>query len=215
MNILISGGAKNGKSDIAERIARRMVERLHKPLYYVATMIPADEEDRERIRRHRESRAGAGFRTLEAGTNILGVLELSETDPGGIFLVDSTTSLMANEMFPPPGDAGFRFDPAAADRVPEELAAFAARTGNTVFVSDQIYADARMPEPGLTRADTGMPEAAGTSGNGPDQPLPDLTEVYRSALGKTDCRLAAECDAVLEVMAGSVKVWKGEFECDI
>lgn len=197
MNILISGGAKNGKSDIAERIVRRMMERLHKPLYYVATMMPADEEDRERIRVHRMNRAGAGFQTLEAGTRILRVLDLPKTDPGGIFLVDSTTSLMANEMFPA---AGSGFDPGAAERVPEELAAFAARTGNTVFVSDQIYEDARLPEAGSTSRDL---------------PLPDLTEVYRSALGKADCRLAAECETVLEVTAGRVKVWKGEFQCDI
>lgn len=197
MNILISGGAKNGKSDIAERIVRRMMEWLHKPLYYVATMMPADEEDRERIRVHRMNRAGAGFQTLEAGTRILRVLDLPKTDPGGIFLVDSTTALMANEMFPA---AGSGFDPGAADRVPEELAAFAARTGNTVFVSDQIYEDARLPEAGATSRDL---------------PLPDLTEVYRSALGKADCRLAAECETVLEVTAGRVKVWKGEFQCDI
>lgn len=197
MNILISGGAKNGKSDIAERIVRRMMERLHKPLYYVATMMPADEEDRERIRVHRMNREGAGFQTLEAGNRILRVLDLPKTDPGGIFLVDSTTALMANEMFPA---AGPGFDPGAAERVPEELASFAARTGNTVFVSDQIYEDARPPEAGATSRDL---------------PLPDLTEVYRSALGKADCRLAAECETVLEVTAGRVKVWKGEFQCDI
>lgn len=213
MNILISGGAKNGKSDIAERIVRRMMERLHKPLYYVATMMPADEEDRERIRVHRMNRAGAGFQTLEAGTRILRVLDLPKTDPGGIFLVDSTTSLMANEMFPA---AGSGFDPGAAERVPEELAAFAARTGNTVFVSDQIYEDARLPEAGRAVPETEAAGAAGTAGStSRDLPLPDLTEVYRSALGKADCRLAAECETVLEVTAGRVKVWKGEFQCDI
>ena len=54
MKILISGGAKNGKSTLAQEAAVRLAD--GGPLYYVATMIPSDAEDRERIRKHIENR---------------------------------------------------------------------------------------------------------------------------------------------------------------
>ena len=54
MSVFISGGCKNGKSFYAQRIAKAGGA----PLYYIATMIPHDEEDLARIRRHRDERAG-------------------------------------------------------------------------------------------------------------------------------------------------------------
>lgn len=48
--------------------AQRMAVFLRKGegrLFYAATMIPGDEEDRQRIRRHLEAREGWGFHTLE------------------------------------------------------------------------------------------------------------------------------------------------------
>lgn len=49
MNIFISGGCKNGKSYHAQELARDMARENSLPLYYLATMIPTDEEDRARI----------------------------------------------------------------------------------------------------------------------------------------------------------------------
>ena len=69
MKIFFSGGCKNGKSTLAERSIKALAG--DGPLYYIATMIPHDEEDRERIRRHVASRAGMGFETLEQGRNVL------------------------------------------------------------------------------------------------------------------------------------------------
>jgi len=68
MTIFISGGCKNGKSSIAERLLLRLAGDC--PRYYVATMIPHDEEDRQRIRRHVEERADLQFETIECGTHI-------------------------------------------------------------------------------------------------------------------------------------------------
>ena len=58
MKILICGGSKSGKSAFAERIALR----LPSPHYYVATMIATDEEDRDRIRRHKAGAAAFPFK---------------------------------------------------------------------------------------------------------------------------------------------------------
>ena len=135
MTYLISGGAKNGKSSLAQNLAVSLAAGgTH---YYVATMIPVDEEDRARIRRHIADRAGLGFETLECGKHLLSCLETVDTS--ATFLLDSVTALLANEMFDPAG-----FDPDAAERVAEELAQFVSRTKNVVFVSDYLYSDAQI-----------------------------------------------------------------------
>ena len=50
MRYFLSGGSKSGKSMLGQRLARDMA--AGGPLYYIATMIPRDEEDQARIRRH-------------------------------------------------------------------------------------------------------------------------------------------------------------------
>ena len=75
MNVFISGGCKNGKSYYAQKLASDLAREQGKPLYYIATMIPRDEEDRARIRRHLAERDGWGFETLEQPTNISSLSE--------------------------------------------------------------------------------------------------------------------------------------------
>ena len=86
MNYFLSGGAKNGKSSLAQRIVCAQPG----PHYYLATMIPHDDEDLLRIRRHTDDRAGLGFATVECGTDILSALR--RMDPGGAVLLDSVTA---------------------------------------------------------------------------------------------------------------------------
>ena len=186
MNILISGGAKNGKSYYAQKLAKQMAENGANrgkiqtvPLYYIATMVPRDEEDHARIRRHIAERAGWGFETLECGTNLMRLLQNDDgIDPRGVFLLDSVTALLSNEMFREDGT----MDPSASERVAEDCPAFARATGNTVFVSDYIYADA------------GRYDA--------------MTEDYRRGLAWVDRQLAKVCDRVVEVSAGVITDWK-------
>lgn len=136
MNIFISGGCKNGKSMYAQELAKKMAEEHGSRLYYLATMIPVDDEDRKRIENHIEDRRGWGFETLEQGRDICGALT-EDVDRNGAFLLDSVTALLSNEMFRPDGT----FDIGAGKRVADQLVRFAEETGNTVFVSDYIYSD--------------------------------------------------------------------------
>ncbi len=85
MNVFISGGCKNGKSFYAQRLARRQADEAGSPLYYIATMIPHDEEDHARIRRHQTERDGWGFTTLECGKNLLSLLDDPQVDPPEYF----------------------------------------------------------------------------------------------------------------------------------
>lgn len=90
-------------------------------------------------------------------------------DLNGVFLLDSVTALLSNEMFRSDGSV----DLEAPARVAEELTRFAEMTGSTVFVSDYIYSDAHLYD--------------------------ELTESYRKGLALCDRALAAACDKVLEV----------------
>ena len=178
MTVFVSGGAKNGKSSFAQELAVKLAN--GKKHYYVATMIPADAEDRERIRKHLDDRAGLGFETIECGRNILSCLDKAEKD--ATFLLDSVTALLMNELFPNPADG--KMDTDAACRCADDLATFAQSVGNAVFVSDFIYSDAACYD--------------------------ETTEVYRACLAAVDRRLAAVCETVVEAAAGNFIVRKGE-----
>ena len=54
MIVLVSGGVKNGKSTYAEELCLRLANgNKH---YYLATMLPYDDEDRKRVKKHQENR---------------------------------------------------------------------------------------------------------------------------------------------------------------
>ena len=136
MTLFLSGGAKCGKSSLAQDLALALAKDGKR--YYVATLIPSGEEDRARIRRHIADRDGMGFETVECFRNILDCLEIADKD--GVFLVDSVTSLVQNALFPV--EKNFEMDIAAANRCADELVAFAKTVRHAVFVSDYIYSDA-------------------------------------------------------------------------
>ena len=177
MICFLSGGAKNGKSTLAQDIAVALAQgKIH---YYVATMIPTDEEDQDRIRRHIADRDGLGFETVEWGTDILSCL--THTDPKATYLLDSATALLMNELFP--ASKHYEMDIGAGEKCGEDLVTFVRSVANAVVVSDYIYSDA-------CRYDA-------------------ATETYRRCLAEIDRKLAAVSDVVVELSAGQRIVHKG------
>ena len=138
MTCFISGGAKNGKSTLAQDLAVALSK--GGKLYYVATMISSGKEDDDRIRRHIADRDGMGFETVECFRNIMDCLKTADKD--GVFLVDSVTALIQNSLFPV--ENNYEIDLSAADRCADELVEFAKTVRHAVFVSDYIYSDAEM-----------------------------------------------------------------------
>lgn len=118
---------------LAQQLCRALAE--GGPMYYVATMIPHDEEDVARIRRHIRDREGWGFQTIEQGRNLPSCMETA--DRAGTFLLDSVTALLGNEMFPSEG-----FNPDCGEKVAADLKAFIRGVKNAVLVSDFIFSDA-------------------------------------------------------------------------
>ena len=135
MTYFISGGAKCGKSSLAQELAVALSDGGKR--YYVATLIPSGAEDDDRIRRHLADREGMGFETLECFQNILDCLETA--DKSGTFLVDSVTSLLQNALFP--AEKNYELDLDGAKQCGDGLVEFAGKVRHAVFVSDYIYSD--------------------------------------------------------------------------
>lgn len=130
MTVFLSGGCKNGKSSIAEDTTVRLAE--NGPLYYIATMIPHDLEDNNRIAKHIMNRSGKGFQTIERGVDLMELPGI--WDPNGTYLLDSVTALLANEMFRPTG-----YFPEIYNKVIKDLNDLINSVKNIVFVSDFIF----------------------------------------------------------------------------
>ena len=181
MKILILGGSKSGKSDFAQEIALKLAEGgIH---YYVATMEnTGTEADRATVASHLRRRAGMDFVTVEQGRHILNCLD--RVDASGTFLVDSVTTLVTNELYPP--EKNYETDEAGAQRCGEELLEFIRRVRHAVVVSDDLSRDAIRFDP--------------------------ATEAFRRHLGAIHRKLAKECDVVMEMTFGNLLIHKGEWE---
>jgi adenosylcobinamide kinase/adenosylcobinamide-phosphate guanylyltransferase len=90
-SILITGGARSGKSALAER----MTLALGTPAIYIATAEAWDSEMEERIARHR-ARRGAEWETVAEPLDL--ARALTETDGGAPRLVDCVTLWLSNLM---------------------------------------------------------------------------------------------------------------------
>lgn len=87
---LILGGARSGKSALAERL----VTALPAPWTYIATAQTWDEEMRQRVRHHRESRV-PGWITVEEPLDLPGALRAAD-EAGHPVLVDCLTLWLTN-----------------------------------------------------------------------------------------------------------------------
>jgi len=88
--ILIVGGARSGKSDLAQRLAAEM----GKEVLFVATAAAGDEEMRRRIEKHRSARPPS-WRTLEAESGLASRLP-EEVGRAEVVIIDCITLLVSN-----------------------------------------------------------------------------------------------------------------------
>ena len=137
MKIYISGGAKNGKTALAQKLACEIAKDGRR--VYLATMIPKDDEDRARIEKHIAERRGLGFETAEEGRDILSVLGRYGNDC--VYLIDSITALLENTLYPL---SGFSDNPKVEfKKLLDDLCEFCDRAENVIFVSDYIFSEYR------------------------------------------------------------------------
>lgn len=96
-SILITGGARSGKSSYAEKLARE----LGGDVLYIATSIPFDEEMKSRVKKHRESRP-VEWDTYEGYRGLGRVIAEEGSRYKGI-LLDCVTVMVTNLLLEYPG----------------------------------------------------------------------------------------------------------------
>ena len=119
---LVLGGARSGKSALAERLTRQAGP---SPVY-LATAEAWDDEMRARIAQHRETRAGQGWHTIEAPLAL--ARTLAAAPPGAPVLVDCLTLWLTNLML-----GEHDIEPHVRD-----LIAALDRPGDTVLVANEL-----------------------------------------------------------------------------
>ena len=94
---LVIGGARSGKSALAERLVRaeRLGQAKTRAQVYIATAQAWDDEMRDRIARHREDR-GQGWHTVEAPLDLCAALAAVPGDAA--VLIDCATLWLSNQM---------------------------------------------------------------------------------------------------------------------
>jgi adenosylcobinamide kinase/adenosylcobinamide-phosphate guanylyltransferase len=143
-SILVLGGARSGKTGLAERLASE-----RPPVAYVATAVvdPADGEMAARVARHRAGRP-AGWTTREVSRELAEVLAEIVGQEGSV-VIDCVTLWVSNLMLGADGGPSLD-DPEILARL--EQAAAAAHGGNArvVWVSNEVGSGV-VPESALGR----------------------------------------------------------------
>ncbi|MCX5998616.1 MAG: bifunctional adenosylcobinamide kinase/adenosylcobinamide-phosphate guanylyltransferase [Chloroflexi bacterium] len=177
-SILILGGARSGKSSLAQDMARGLGERV----LFVATGAPLDDEMRSRIEAHRQNRPPS-WRTLEASLDVGPSIAtcLGDSD---VVIIDCITLLVSNVLL-----AGCDGQNEEVDRI--DYAEAAARLDKEMHgllrcirVSQATYI--------VVSNEVGMGLV----------PVHKSGRVYRDLLGKANQMLAKEADDVYLVVAG-------------
>lgn len=131
--ILILGGARSGKSRLAESLA----ERLGRRVVYLATATPGDAEMAARIARHR-ARRPPNWTTLEAPAGVGQALARAAQD-ADVVLLDCLTLLASNVLGPLGDEAGEdEAEACLAREVDGLLAAYEAGSASLIVVSNEV-----------------------------------------------------------------------------
>ena len=177
---LILGGARSGKSHLAERLAQDS----GLPVSVIVTAEALDAEMAERIRRHREDRPST-WRVVETPVALAQALR-DEAHEGRCVIVDCLTLWLMNLMT----DADALPAPLHADHLPRFLAERAALLDCLPQLPGQILLVANEVGLGLV----------------PETPLGRL---FRDEAGRMNQAVAAICERVTFVAAGLPLTLKG------
>ena len=135
MMILIYGGSGSGKSAFAEQRIKELNVSGNN-LYYLATMQVFDDEDMERVNRHRKNRADKNFKTIEQPKDIALTMPEMKEEPSDI-LLECMSNLIANEMF----SDGIINGKKVLDKLKKEIVLLNDSCRNFVIVSNNIFED--------------------------------------------------------------------------
>ena len=173
---LVTGGARSGKSQFAEGLARQG----RAPVLYLATAEVLDDEMRARVQEH-QARRPAEWRTLEARTEVGRALAGIPDAPGTV-LLDDLGLLVTNRLLDlcgpidPTAETARLLDAALAREIDDLDRARAAGGWDLIVVTNEV---------GLGIV-----------------PATPLGRVFRDAIGRANQVLAERADAVYLLVAG-------------
>ena len=196
-SILLTGGARSGKSHYAQELALKS----GKKVLFVATAEAGDEEMRQRIKDHQRSRPPE-WGTLEAAANVgkqilkkeggltrhasgdtkAGAPARHSLDAGGEIIIVDCITMLVNNVFS-------RY----ADYTAEKIDAAKVDKEVTREISELIEC--------LDRLDSGFIFVTNEVGMGLVPPNP-IDRLYRDLLGKANRMLAERVDEVYLMVAG-------------
>lgn len=177
--ILITGGARSGKSTFAERYARES----GKQVVYIATSPVVDEETRRRIAAHQRRRPPE-WETVEEPLHLEEAL-CAHGRSGRLLLVDCLTLWLTNHLLARAGLEGEALaDAARAEAILTDLLAYVEATADLTR--------ALPAEVVLVTNEVGL-------GLVPDNPL---SRLFRDLVGKSNQCFAAVADEVYVLFAG-------------
>ncbi len=140
--------------------------------YYLATMMISDEESHRKVERHKMTRNGKGFRTVEQPTDIHRALERMEAGERTV-LLECISNLTANEMF---SGKEPKTERDAAERVVEGVGILREAVTHLIVVTNNVFEDGGVYE--------------------------ETTMAYIRAMGRINRQLAVMADWVVEIVAG-------------
>lgn len=173
--ILVSGGARSGKSHFAQEYARKNGEKV----LFVATATAGDEDMRQRIEKHQKDRP-SNWRTLEAATDIGMQIEANFGD-ARLIVIDCITMLVSNIFS--------RFDEAQFDTISDKV------------LEKEVVAEIEELNQCMKKVNASFLIITNEVGLGlvPDNRMGRL---YRDVLGRANQMIAQTADEVYLLMAG-------------
>jgi len=182
--VLVTGGGRSGKSSYGQRLAEAHPE----PRLLIATTVPFDEELKERVERHRRSRARRAWSTIEEPVDLAGAMAGSAGF--AVVLVDCLTMWVSNLMWEATARVagGGYTEEQVAKKCEDLLAACRALEATVILVTNEV---------GL--------------GIIPDNPQARL---FRDLLGRCNQIIAADADAVIFMISGLPLQLKGSANLD-
>ena len=174
--ILVTGGARSGKSAFAEHYAAHAARKHGTSVAYIATSQIYDDEMQQRVRLHR-SRRPADWTTYEAPYEAPEALRKAG-ERHGVILFDCITMFLSNDMLQYPEDEQERdsFVLHVEERIGALIQAAQEVEATTIFVTNEVGAGI-VPEHRLGR-------------------------LYRDMAGLANQRLAVSADKVYLVTCG-------------
>jgi adenosylcobinamide kinase/adenosylcobinamide-phosphate guanylyltransferase len=176
--VLILGGARSGKSNLAQEMAQALGERV----LFVATAAALDDEMKLRIEEHKRKRSES-WRTLEASTDV-GKRTTAALGDADVVVVDCVTLLVSNVLLA--GRDDWDTGVGELDCAEAEAEVLAEIEGLLACVRDSKAAFIVVSnEVGLGLV-----------------PVHKSGRVYRDSLGKANQLLARQADEVYLMVAG-------------